>query len=394
MALIDFSNIKGDLYGGVTAGVVALPLALAFGVASGMGAIAGLYGAIAIGIVAAIFGGTPTQISGPTGPMTVVAATLIAGEVQKAGSLEAAIPIIILTFFAAGIFQLLFGVLKLGKYISYVPNPVVSGFMSGIGVIIVILQIKDFFGSEISYGVTDSLLNLVVTVQNANWVSVALALATMAIIYLFPRLTKAVPSTLVALVGVTAFAWILKIEVAIIGDIPTGLPKLKLEAFAGLNLELLGYIIVPAMTLAALGMIDSLLTSVVADKMTKTRHRSNKELVGQGLGNMMAALIGGIPGAGATVRTVVNINSGGTTRISGVAHGLLLLIVLLVGAPVASHIPLSVLAGILITVGTHPAGPSTSPTDRIPRRATRVGFRTRWWGHRFRSDHRHESHPR
>jgi len=349
--LIDTSNLRGDFFGGVTAGVVALPLALAFGVQSGMGAIAGIYGAIAVGILAAWFGGTSTQISGPTGPMTVVSAVVIATEIELHGSLDAALGTIIAIFFLAGVLQILLGVLKIGQYIRYMPYPVVSGFMSGIGVIIILLQVFPFLGHSSPKKILDIFSELPNVLPDIKMESVFLALATIATIYLFPKITKLIPSALVALVVLTGISTLMGLDVAIIGNIPDGLPALQLESFMHIDYSEPMLIIIPAITLAALGTIDSLLTSIVADNMTKTQHNSNKELIGQGLGNMAAAVIGGIPGAGATMRTVVNINSGGKTRLSGVIHGLALLLVLVGAGAYAKLIPLPVLAGILITVG-------------------------------------------
>jgi len=348
---IDTSNLRGDFFGGLTAGVVALPLALAFGLQSGMGAISGLYGAIAIGMIAAWFGGTATQISGPTGPMTVVSAVVIATAIEAQGSLEAAMGNIIAIFLLAGFFQILLGVLKIGQYIRYMPYPVVSGFMSGIGVIIIVLQIFPFFGHSSPKGIIEIFLQVPSILGGINFAAVGLALATIATIYLFPYLTKLIPSALVALIVLTLISTLIGLDVKIIGDIPEGLPALQLDSLSQVDLSHPMRLIIPAITLAALGTIDSLLTSIVADNMTKTQHQSNKELVGQGLGNMAAAIIGGIPGAGATMRTVVNINSGGKTRLSGVIHSVALLIVLLGAGAYARLIPLPVLAGILITVG-------------------------------------------
>jgi SulP family sulfate permease len=346
------SKLRGDFFGGLTAGVVALPLALAFGLQSGMGAIAGLYGAIAIGMIAAWFGGTPTQISGPTGPMTVVSAVVISTAIEaNGGSLEAALGTIIAIFLLSGVFQILLGVFKIGQYIRYMPYPVVSGFMSGIGVIIIVLQIFPFFGHTSPKKILDIFSQLPSIIHDINLDSVFLAIATIATIYLFPRITKLIPSALVALIVLTIVSIMMGLDVKIIGDIPEGLPALQLDSLAGVNWSHSMLLVIPALTLAALGTIDSLLTSIVADNMTKTRHNSNKELIGQGLGNIGAAMIGGIPGAGATMRTVVNINSGGKTRLSGVIHGVALLIVLLGAGAYAKLIPLPVLAGILITVG-------------------------------------------
>jgi len=350
--IIDTSSLRGDFFGGLTAGVVALPLALAFGLQSGMGAIAGLYGAIAIGMIAAWFGGTPTQISGPTGPMTVVSAVVISSAIEShGGSLEEALGTIIAIFLLSGVFQILLGLFKIGQYIRYMPYPVVSGFMSGIGVIIIVLQIFPFLGHSSPKKILDIFSQLPSIVNDINMASVGLAFATIVTIYIFPRITKLIPSALVALIALTVVSTLMGLDVKIIGDIPEGLPALQIDSLAGVDWGSPMLLIIPALTLAALGTIDSLLTSIVADNMTKTHHNSNKELIGQGIGNIGAALIGGIPGAGATMRTVVNINSGGKTRLSGVIHGIALLIVLLGAGAYAKLIPLPVLAGILITVG-------------------------------------------
>ncbi|MCK5846746.1 MAG: SulP family inorganic anion transporter [Bacteroidales bacterium] len=353
-----FSNFKGDALGGITAGIVALPLALAFGAQTELGAIAGLYGAIALGVLAAIFGGTKTQISGPTAPMTVVAAVLITDAIQNMGSLENAIPFIIATFVLAGLLQVLLGVLKLGKYIKYIPYPVVSGFMSGIGVIIVVTQLFPFFGiTAPAGGAFGTLRSIHVIPEFINFYSVGIAVATIAIIYAMPRITKKVPASLVALIIISIGAYFiidpsLFTKINSEGALPTGLPQIHLgfiKVFTDFELMIKAFEY--AATLAALGAIDSLLTSVVADNMTKTKHDSNRELIGQGIGNIGAGLIGGLPGAGATMRTVININSGGKNRLSGVMAGVLLTAILLGLGTLVGHVPNAVLAGILITVG-------------------------------------------
>lgn len=349
--IITFEHFKADLLGGVTAGIVALPLALAFGVQSGMGASAGMYGAIMIGIVAALVGGTPTQVSGPTGPMTVISTLVIANAIAQTGSLEAALGIILLTFFLAGIFELLIGVFGVGGYIRYMPHPVVSGFMSGIGVIFLLLQIHPMLGYATPSSIKHIFTELVTPLSAVNWAALALTVVTILIIYLLPRLTTAVPSILVALLSVTVIAYVLKLQVPLIGDIPSGLPQMQLSLFSAFSVSALFQVLSPALTLAALGAIDSLLTSVIADNLTRTRHNSNQVLIGQGLGNMAAALFGGIPGAGATSRTVVNIRAGGKTNLSGVIHGLFLLAILLGLGRYTALIPKAALAGILITVG-------------------------------------------
>ncbi|MBN1584344.1 MAG: SulP family inorganic anion transporter [Anaerolineae bacterium] len=347
----DASNLRGDLLGGLIAGIVALPLALAFGVQSGLGAAAGLYGAIATGILAALLGGTATQVTGPTGPMTVVSASVVAIAVGRSGSVESGLGIILLTFFLAGAFQVLFGILGIARYVKYFPYPVISGFMSGVGLIIVVLQIWPFLGTDSPSSTVEVFTRINEPLAALNWAAVGLGALTVLVFYLFPRITKAVPSALVALLVGTLAAIVLGLDVPIIGDIPSGLPALQIGAMFSINAADLLIVVEFALILAMLGSIDSLLTSVIADNITKTKHNSNRELVGQGIGNMAAALIGGIPGAGATKGTVVNINAGGKTRLSGALHGLFLLVILLGAGQFAALVPLSVLAGLLIPIG-------------------------------------------
>ncbi|MFT4669370.1 MAG: SulP family sulfate permease, partial [Ulvibacter sp.] len=352
LKILDFSNLKGDLTGGLVAGVVALPLALAFGVQSGMGAIAGLYGAIMVGIFAAIFGGTQTQASGPTGPMTVVSAALITAAIQITGSLEAAMGIILLSFLLGGVLQIIFGLINIAGYVKYFPYSVVSGFMSGVGLIIVILQLFPFVGLSSAKSTFAVLQDFPRLFTELNIYSLALGILTVLIYYLFPLITKAIPSALVALVVAALTGYILGWDVPVIGEIPSGIPNLQISTmFTNIPQESYILILEYAAVLAVLGSIDSLLTSIIADNMTKTKHNSNRELIGQGIGNVLAAIFGGIPGAGATKGTVVNINSGGKTRISGAIHGLFLLAVLLGLGSLAAYIPLSVLAGLLIPIG-------------------------------------------
>jgi SulP family sulfate permease len=417
--MFNFKHIKGDIFGGLTAGIVALPLALAFGVTSGLGAEAGLYGAIFVSFFAALFGGTNTQISGPTAPMTAVSMVVIAGILATfEGDKINALPAIMMVFFLAGIMQIGLGLIGIGNYIKYIPYPVVSGFMTAIGVIILVTQLLPLIGyyptedqsyvdefkphaeevildkilqdemgegilvledfhetidraehitaaeiqkesailaSNSSKGVIGSIRLLPRALGNIKWVEVLLALGTIFIIYGFRRITRKIPSTLVALVVMSGIGVLLKQQYGImphaISEIKEGFPGLNLEMFTGISFDSLSPYIMSALTLALLGAIDSLLTSVVADNMTKTKHNPNKELVGQGIGNSIASLFGGIPGAGATIRTVVNINAGGKTRLSGMIAGVLLLIILLSLGGVAEQIPSAVLAGILFTVG-------------------------------------------
>jgi len=348
---VDLRHLKGDLSGGFVAGIIALPLALAFGVQSGMGAEAGLYGAIAVGIFAALFGGTPTQASGPTGPMTVVSASIVLYAIEKAGSLEAGLGIVLLCFLAGGIFQIGLGLLGVGKYIRYFPYPVVSGFMSGVGLIIVFLQLWPLLGSKSPKSTLAVFTDIADPLAALNWSAVGLGVLALVVNYSFPLVTRKIPSVLVALLVGTGTALLLGLDVPTIGDIPTGFPPLQLSALTTVAPEYYGFIVQSGITLALLGSIDSLLTSVIADNLTKTQHNSRRELVGQGIGNVIASLFGGIPGAGATKGTVVAINAGAKTRLSGMTHGLFQLLVLLGAGSLASFIPLSVLAGLLISVG-------------------------------------------
>ena len=348
---VDLRHLKGDLSGGFVAGIIALPLALAFGVQSGMGAEAGLYGAIAVGIFAAMFGGTPTQASGPTGPMTVVSASIVLYAIEKAGSLEAGLGIVLLCFLAGGIFQIGLGLLGVGKYIRYFPYPVVSGFMSGVGLIIVFLQLWPLLGSKSPKSTLAVFTDIADPLAALNWSAVGLGVLALVVNYSFPLVTRKIPSVLVALLVGTGTALLLGLDVPTIGDIPTGFPPLQLSALTTVAPEYYGFIVQSGITLALLGSIDSLLTSVIADNLTKTQHNSRRELVGQGIGNVIASLFGGIPGAGATKGTVVAINAGAKTRLSGMTHGLFQLLVLLGAGSLASFIPLSVLAGLLISVG-------------------------------------------
>lgn len=347
-----FSNLRGDFFGGITAGIVALPLALAFGVQSGLGAVAGLYGAIILGILAALFGGTKTQVSGPTGPMTVVSAALVADAIALNGSLSEGMGFIIGAFLLAGLFQISLGLLRIGSYVKYIPYPVVSGFMTGIGLIIIIYQLFPLFGySAKGKSTTEILLTLHEALGQINLAAFGLAALTVALIYGLPYLSKRLPAELVALVGVTLLSKLINLDVPRIGEIPSGLPSLKWESLLSVNPEHYWDIAEMGAILATLGAIDSLLTSVIADNITKTKHRSNLELIGQGIGNAVAGLFGGLPGAGATMRTVININAGGREKLSGFFHGVFLLVVLLGLGRYAAYIPLSVLAGILLTVG-------------------------------------------
>ena len=358
MSLINgfhLKNIRGDVLGGITAAVVALPLALAFGNAAlgPGGAIYGLYGAVVVGFLAALFGGTPAQVSGPTGPMSVTVAGVVAGlaavGVPRDLSTGQILPLVMAAVVIGGLFQILFGILKLGKYITLVPYSVVSGFMSGIGVIIIALQIGPLLGISTRGGVIES-LSTVFSNFEPNGAAIGVAIMTLGIVFLTPRkISQWVPSPLLALLIVTPLSILIFGDSAIdrIGEIPKGVPSLSLPSFN----KYLPIIFKAGLVLAVLGAIDSLLTSLVADNISQTKHNSDRELIGQGIGNAVAGLFSGLPGAGATMRTVINVKSGGQTPISGMVHSLVLLIVLVGAGPLAEKIPTALLAGILIKVG-------------------------------------------
>ena len=369
MAFINTDNIKGDIFGGITAGIVALPLALAFGIqafggvndpaAASMGALAGLVGATLLGFFAALFGGTHSQISGPTGPMTVITASLIsAAWTASSGNFSAVLIAMAMAGVFCGLFQILFGLIRIGKYVRYIPYPVLSGFMSGIGVIIILQQIYPLIGRKSPVSTLDMIMNFPAAVsEGASVMALLMGIGTILIILGFPRLTKKIPSTLVALIVMTVVSILCSFDAALtIGEIPAGLPmpffmKDGID-LSGINwFETVEAALIPGLTLAGLGSIDTLLTSVVADNITKTKHDSNQELIGQGVGNAIAGMFCGIAGAGATMRTVVNVKSGGRTQISGMVHALFLLAILLGLGSLVKYVPLAVLASILITVG-------------------------------------------
>lgn len=356
MAIINslhFRNVQGDILGGLTAAVVALPLALALGIASGAGASAGLWGAILIGFFAALFGGTPSLISEPTGPMTVIVTAVIAQTTASdpQNGLALAFTVIIL----AGVFQILLGLLKLGRYITMLPYNVISGFMSGIGIILIFMQIAPFLGQETpAGGVLGVIRNLPQLVLTLNPWETGIGILTIAILFFYPHpWKKSIPPQLVALVVVSVMVAVFLQDVeirtiAMIGEITPGLPQLNLPIFSLASWRL---IVVNALILGIVGSIDCLLTCLVADSLTRTEHQSNKELIGQGIANMITGLFGGLAGSGATTATVVNIQAGGRTALSGISRALILMVVVLWAAPLTSGIPLAVLAGIVLKVG-------------------------------------------
>jgi len=350
---IHFRNLKGDIFGGLTAAVVALPMALAFGIASGAGASAGLWGAILVGFFAALFGGTPSLISEPTGPMTVILTAVIAG--LQANNPDNYLALAFTVVMMAGVFQIIFGVLRLGRYIIMLPYNVISGFMTGIGVILIFLQLAPFLGQETPPGgVIGVIQNLPTLITNIDPWEAILGAITLAILFFYPsQFKKVMPPQLVALVIGTVISLIFFSGVEIrtigtIGEITPGLPELQMPAFTPGNARLM---FVNAIVLATVGSIDCLLTCLVSESLTRQDCKSNKELVGQGVANLITGLCGGIAGSGATTATVVNIQAGGRTALSGISRALVLFIVVLWAAPLTSAIPLAVLAGIVLKVG-------------------------------------------
>ncbi len=349
---INATNLKGDVFGGLTAAVIALPMALAFGIASGAGAAAGLWGAVIIGLVASLFGGTPTLISEPTGPMTVVFTSVIISFTATADSPEQALAMAFSVGVLAGIFQILFGLFRLGRYVTMMPYTVISGFMSGIGIILVLLQLGPFLGqAPPKGGVMGTLEAIPALMQGIQPMELLLALITLAILWFTPSAVKKVcPPQLLALVVGTVLALSLFSGAGLrtIPEFSAAFPSFQLPMFSSGQLRLM---VIDAAVLGMLGCIDALLTSVVADSLTRTEHNSNKELIGQGLANVVSGLFGAMPGAGATMGTVVNIQSGGRTALSGIVRAMVLMLVVLLAAPLASRIPLAVLAGIAVKVG-------------------------------------------
>ncbi|AIL71557.1 SulP family inorganic anion transporter [Vibrio vulnificus] len=343
-------NLKGDLFGGVTTAIISLPLALAFGVASGAGAEAGLWGAILVGLFAALFGGSSTLISEPTGPMTVIMTAVLTSMVAKYP--ESGIAISFTIVMMAGAFQVLIGTLKLGKYITLMPYSVVSGFMSGIGVILIILQLSPLLGHAApAGGVLGTLSALPETISNMKFSEFFLGLLTLGILFFFPKqYRKYVPAQLVALVAVTLLSVIIFDfdDVRRIGEIPTGLPSLVVPVING---EIFTAMVIDALVLGTLGCIDTLLTAVIGDSLTRKEHDSDKELRGQGFANMISGLFGALPGAGATMGTVTNIQVGARSPLSGVIRAMILALVVLVASGLTEPIPMAVLAGIAVYVG-------------------------------------------
>lgn len=343
-------DLKGDLFGGVTTAIISLPLALAFGVASGAGAEAGLWGAIMVGLFAALFGGSSTLISEPTGPMTVIMTAILTSMMAKYP--ESGMAMSFTVVMMAGAFQILLGTLKLGKYVTLMPYSVVSGFMSGIGVILIILQLSPLLGSPAPPGgVVGTLAALPETLANIRWAELFLGVLTLAVLFLFPeKYRKYVPPQLVALVAITLLSILLfdAETVRRIGEIPSGLPSLVIPH---INAEMFTAMVVDALVLGTLGCIDTLLTAVIGDSLTRKEHDSDKELRGQGLANLLSGLFGALPGAGATMGTVTNIQVGARSPVSGIVRAGVLALVVLVAGGLTEPIPMAVLAGIAVYVG-------------------------------------------
>ncbi|MEZ9230591.1 SulP family inorganic anion transporter [Vibrio amylolyticus] len=343
-------RLKGDIFGGVTTAIISLPLALAFGVASGAGAEAGLWGAIFVGFFAALFGGSTSLISEPTGPMTVIMTAVLTSMMAKYPETGMAMTFTVVMM--AGAFQILLGTLKLGKYITLMPYSVISGFMSGIGVILIILQLSPLLGHAApSGGVIGTLNALPELVENLKFSELFLGLLTLAILFFFPkRYRKYVPAQLVALVAVTLISVILfsMEDIRRIGVIPAGLPSFVIPH---INAEMFVEMVIDALVLGTLGCIDTLLTAVIGDSLTRKEHDSDKELRGQGLANMISGLFGALPGAGATMGTVTNIQVGARSPVSGMIRAVVLMLVVLVAGGLTEPIPMAVLAGIAVYVG-------------------------------------------
>ena len=338
----DFQTLRGDVLGGVTAAVVGLPVALAFGLAAGLSPAAGIYGAISVGFFAAVFGGTRALISGPTGSMTVAMAVIVA---SRANNIAEAFTIVIM----AGLIQMLFGLLRIGRYVTYTPYSVISGFMTGVGVIIILVQAPPFLGAPISAGGPMGTLGNFSEMFNSFEASaLAIAVATLAVAMLWPnRFEKYLPSTLIALVVGTIVGVLWLTDAPTIGAVPTDLPSFHLPETAP---GVLVRAIEPAVVIALVGSVDTLLTALVGDSMTRTRNDPSRELLAQGIGNVITGFIRGLPGSGATPSTVANIRAGGSTLVSGVlAVAILVVLVLALGDYVGS-IPNAVLAGILVKV--------------------------------------------
>lgn len=344
------AHFSGDLLGGLTTAIVSLPLALAFGAASGAGAEAGLYGAVLVGLFAALFGGTSTLISEPTGPMTLMFTAILTNLTARYP--EQALALGFTAVVIAGLTQIALGWLKLGRFITLMPYSVVSGFMSGIGVLLIILQLPGVLGhASPGGGAAGVLRNLPMLIRDIRWPEFALAAGALLVIFLQPASWRRwIPPKLTALILGTVAAAVFWGDAPLrrIGEIPMGLPTFRLPVFSP---DLMRTVLIDGAILGLLGCVDALITAKIADSLTRTHHDSNQELIGQGIGNLLSGLFGGLPGAGATMGTVVNIQSGARTPWSGVLRALILLVVALFAAPLLRNVPLAILSAITLKVG-------------------------------------------
>lgn len=367
----DYKNVprtwRGDLIAGITVGVVALPLALAFGVTSGAGAASGLVTAIIAGIAAAIFGGSNVQVSGPTGAMVVVLAPVLATHGMSALPVLCAL---------AGVIVLIAGVLRLGRAISYIPWPVIEGFTLGIAVIIFLQQIPSAVGAgsaQHSGNAAIAALESLRAVQSPQlWWSLGITAGVAAIMILAPKVHRAIPGSLVALIVVSGVAVLVGAPVATIGELPASLPAPSLPHFVPTTLfSLVG----PAFTIAALAAIESLLSARVAASMADTGpYDADRELVGQGIASLAAGLFGGMPATGAIARTAVNVRSGGRTRLAAIVHAIVLLIVVYLASSIVATVPLAALSGVLMVTATRMVAPATVRTILGSTRADALVF--------------------
>lgn len=336
-----FHNWPGDLLGGIMTAVVALPVAMAFGVASGLGAAAGLYGAMCCGLLASLFGGTKGQQSGPTGPIAVIIAALLVANNSNLSIVFAAIIL-------GGVIQIAAGKFGWGELVRYLPYPVVSGFMTGIALIIILLQVNPFFGIKGSKQIMENINSFPNIATEMNSAALAIGVLTLFLICGMKLISRKLPASLIALLIASTVSVVMNLEIPRIGEIPSQLP---VPALPAVDLSMLSVILSGAVTIAMLGSIDSLLTSLIADKILHGNHDSNKELVGQGLGNIATGLMGGLAGAGSTTRTLANIDAGGRTPLSGVVYAAIIFFVITGLGKVAALIPMSALASILIVLG-------------------------------------------
>ena len=338
-------DFVSDLIAGLTVGLVALPLAMAFAIASGVPPQAGIYTAVIAGFVISALGGSRVQIGGPTGAFVVI----VAGIIAKFG-----VSGLLMVTAMAGVMLVVMGLTGLGTAVKFIPRPVTIGFTNGIAVLIASTQIKDFLGLQIDAVPSDfveRMRTLASKLSTLDWHTVALSIASLALILLVPRLTRRIPGSIIALALATACVAFFALPVATIGSafggIPTGLPRISIPAFRP---DLIVPLFPSALTVALLAAVESLLSAVVADSMTGHRHNSNVELAAQGVANLVSPLFGGIPATGAIARTATNIRSGAKTPVAGMIHALTLLIILLVAAPLARFVPLATLSAVLFVV--------------------------------------------